>query len=53
MLTRFSYIGSSSWIALATKEPILDPTMRTFTWAHLMPGMFSPCGTMQAAGGSY
>ena len=26
---------------------------RTFTWAHLVPGMFSPCGTMQAAGGSY
>ncbi len=27
--------------------------MRTFTWAHLVPAMFSPCGTMQAAGGSY
>ena len=49
----YNYIGSSSWIALATKAPILDPTMRTFTWAHLVPGMFSPCGTMQAAGGSY
>jgi xylulokinase len=49
----YNYIGSSSWIALATKEPIADPTMRTFTWAHLVPGMFSPCGTMQAAGGSY
>jgi xylulokinase len=49
----YNYIGSSSWIALATKEPIIDPTMRTFTWAHLVPGMFSPCGTMQAAGGSY
>jgi xylulokinase len=49
----YNYIGSSSWIALATREPILDPAMRTFTWAHLVPGMFSPCGTMQAAGGSY
>jgi xylulokinase len=49
----YNYIGSSSWIALATATPILDPTMRTFTWAHLVPGMFSPCGTMQAAGGSY
>jgi xylulokinase len=27
--------------------------MRTFTFAHLVPGMFSPCGTMQAAGASY
>lgn len=49
----YNYIGSSSWIALATPRPIFDPEMRTFTWAHLVPGMFSPCGTMQAAGGSY
>lgn len=49
----YNYIGSSSWIAVATPRPILDPEMRTFTWAHLVPGMFSPCGTMQAAGSSY
>jgi xylulokinase len=49
----YNYIGASSWIALATPKPILDPEMRTFTWAHLVPGMFSPCGTMQAAGASY
>ncbi|HZB97284.1 MAG TPA: xylulokinase [Candidatus Sulfotelmatobacter sp.] len=49
----YNYIGSSSWIAIATPRPILDPEMRTFTWAHLVPGMFSPCGTMQAAGSSY
>ncbi|MES0361123.1 MAG: xylulokinase [Anaerolineales bacterium] len=49
----YNYIGSSSWIGIATSEPILDPKMRTFTWAHLVPDMFSPTGTMQAAGGSY
>jgi xylulokinase len=49
----YNYIGSSSWIGLATEKPILDPEERTFTWAHLVPGMFSPCGTMQAAGASY
>jgi xylulokinase len=49
----YNYIGSSSWIALATDKPVYDPTMRTFTWAHLIPNMFSPCGTMQAAGASY
>jgi xylulokinase len=49
----YNYLGSSSWIAIATHEPIFDPGLRTFTWAHLMPGMYSPCGTMQAAGGSY
>ena len=49
----YNYLGSSSWIALATDKPVYDPNERTFTWAHLIPGMFSPCGTMQAAGASY
>ncbi len=49
----YNYLGSSSWIAIATKQPIYDPSMRTFTWAHLMRGMYSPCGSMQAAGGAY
>lgn len=49
----YNYIGSSSWIGIATKEPVYDPDMRTFTFAHLMPGMFTPTGTMQSAGGSY
>lgn len=49
----YNYLGSSSWIGIATREPILDPAKRTFTWAHMVPGMFSPTGTMQAAGGSY
>jgi xylulokinase len=49
----YNYVGSSSWIGIATSEPILDPAQRTFTWAHLVPDMFSPTGTMQAAGGSY
>jgi xylulokinase len=49
----YNYVGSSSWIGVATKRPILDPEMRTFTWAHLLPGLFTPTGTMQAAGSSY
>jgi xylulokinase len=49
----YNYLGSSSWIAIASKQPIFDPSLRTFTWAHMMRGMYSPCGTMQAAGGSY
>lgn len=49
----YNYVGSSSWIALATSKPIYDPEQKTFCFAHLVPGMFSPCGTMQAAGASY
>ena len=49
----YHYIGTSSWIAFAAPRPIFDPGRRIFNWAHMVPGMFSPCGTMQAAGGSY
>ncbi len=49
----YNYVGSSSWIATTTKEPIYDEQMRTFVWAHAVPGYVHPCGTMQTAGGAY
>ncbi len=49
----YNYLGSSAWIALATPAPIFDPDYRTFTFAHVIPGMFMPTGTMQTAGASY
>lgn len=49
----YNYLGSSSWIGVATPQPLLDPRMRTFTFPHLVPHMFTPTGTMQSAGGSY
>ncbi len=49
----YNYIGSSSWIALASPHPIYDPDLQTFTFGHVIPGMFMPAGTMQAAGASY
>jgi xylulokinase len=49
----FNYIGSSSWIAFATRRPVHDPTARTVTFGYVVPGMFTPNGTMQAAGASY
>ena len=49
----YTYIGSSAWIALTTRQPILDPQRRTFTFAHLAPDLYFPIGTMQAAGGAY
>lgn len=49
----YNYIGSSAWIALATPHPLLDPEYRTFCYCHLVPGMFMPTGTTQAAGASY
>lgn len=49
----FSYVGSSAWIASTSDRPVFDPQMRTVTWAHIVPDMYAPNGTMQSAGGSY
>ncbi len=49
----YTYVGSSAWIALTTRQPILDPQRRTFTYAHLVPDRYFPVGTMQAGGGAY
>lgn len=51
--TAYNYVGSSSWIALATAKPLLDPNFQTVTFAHIVPNMFMPTGTMQAAGAAY
>ncbi len=49
----YNYLGASSWIAIASKRPIYDQKLRTFTFHHLEPGLFMPTGTMQSAGLSY
>jgi xylulokinase len=49
----YAYLGSSSWIAVTTRQPIHDPQQRTFTLAHLMSDYYFSLGTMQAAGGAY
>jgi xylulokinase len=50
--TTYNYLGSSSWIATTSENPIFDDEMRTFVWAHAVPGYVHPCGTMQTAGSS-
>jgi len=49
----YNYLGASSWIAVCSEKPLLDPKMRIFNQWHLDPGKVSPTGTMQAAGSSY
>lgn len=46
-------MGTSAWITTTTEKPIFDDQMRTVTWAHIVPGLYAPNGTMQYAGGSY
>ena len=49
----YNVIGTSSWISSAMRKPYFDPMMRTFNWVHLDTELYTPCGTMQAAGLSY
>lgn len=49
----YIYLGTSTWMAVATTRPILDPAKRTFTFCHFLKGLYFPAGTMQAGGGSY
>jgi len=49
----YNYIGSSSWVALSTRLPVLDPQQRTFNFVHLDPELNVALGTMQTAGGAF
>ncbi len=49
----YNYIGSSSWLALSTDRPVLDPEQRTFNFCHLDPALYCAVGTMQTGGGAY
>lgn len=49
----YNYLGSSSWVALTVEKPIVDEQRRTMNWAHVVPGLLHPSGTMQTAGASF
>ncbi|MEG1656838.1 MAG: xylulokinase [Christensenellaceae bacterium] len=49
----YNCLGSSSWIATTAKKPLFDEKMRIFNFAHAVPNMIIPCGTMQTAGNAY
>ena len=46
-------LGTSAWVTTTAEQPIFDPQMRIVNWAHAVPGLYAPNGTMQAAGASY
>ncbi len=49
----YNYFGSAAWIGIASKEPVYDPEMRTFTFFHLDPDLFMPVGASNNGGYSY
>ncbi len=49
----YTYIGSSAWMALSARHPLIDPQQRIVTFAHLDPVLCFSLGNMQAAGGAF
>ncbi len=49
----YTYIGSSSWVALTSPQPVFDAQQRTFNIAHLVPDANIALGAMQTAGGAF
>jgi len=49
----YNYFGSAAWIGIASKAPVYDPEMRTFTFIHLDPDLFMPVGASNNGGYSY
>jgi len=49
----YIYLGTSTWMGMASEIPLIDPQKRTFTFCHFKRGLYMPAGTMQAGGGSF
>lgn len=45
--------GSSSWIAVTTKEPILDDKFRPFVFTAVIPGLFNSAIPVFSSGSSF
>jgi xylulokinase len=48
----YTYLGSSSWVSMSATRPLHDPSLRTMTFDHVLPGRYVPTATMQAGGAS-
>ena len=48
----YTSLGSSSWIAVSSGEPVLDFKTRPFVFTHVVPKMFTSAVSIFAAGSS-
>ena len=49
----FATYGTSAWIGGTMDHKFIDDKKVLFCFAHVIPGKYMPCGTMQSAGSSY
>ncbi len=45
-------LGTSAWYATTTTSPLLDPERRSFSFRHVVPGLFGAFATTQTGAGS-
>lgn len=48
----YTSLGSSTWIPVNSREPILDPATRPYVFAHIQEGMFTSAYSIFAGGSS-
>ena len=48
----YTSLGSSSWIAVNSVKPILDPVRKPYVFAHIAPGMFTSAFSIFSGGSS-
>lgn len=46
----FSSMGSSSWLTISAARPVLDPKVRSYAFAHLVPGQFISATSIFSSG---
>lgn len=46
----YTSLGSSAWIAVTSSEPIVDFRIRSYVFAHIIPGMFASATAIFSAG---
>lgn len=49
----YNSLGSSSWLAVSSTEPVLDPRIRPYVFAHVVPGLYTSAVSIFAAGSSF
>ena len=45
-------LGTSAWYSATTTAPVLDAERRSFTFRHVVPGLYAPCATTQTGAGA-
>jgi len=49
----YNSLGSSSWIAVSSTEPLLNVNSRPYVFTHVVPGMFASATAIFSAGTSF